>query len=74
MLYPATVRDAGVQQPAAKRADQPIGSADVPSSADFDSKVDAAVRNYFFIHQTDPSNNQYRWLTYDLNGDGNEEL
>ncbi|MCV5374215.1 hypothetical protein OFD18_39165, partial [Escherichia coli] len=51
-----------------------IGSADVPSSAEFDSKVDAAVRNYFFIHQTPPNNNQYRWLTYDLNSDGNEEL
>ena len=61
-------------RPAAERNNDPIGAADVPSSADFNSKVDAAVRNYFFIHQTNPSNNQYRWLTYDLNGDGDEEL
>ncbi|MBO0216952.1 hypothetical protein J0676_26135, partial [Vibrio sp. Vb2880] len=57
-----------------KRTNTPMGSADVPSSAEFDSKVDAAVRNYFFIHQTNPNNNQSRWLTYDLNSDGNEEL
>ncbi|EGQ7650071.1 TPA: COG3650 family protein [Vibrio alginolyticus] len=74
VLYPATVRDEGIMQPAEKRTNNPIGSADVPSSAEFDSKVDAAVRNYFFIHQTTPNNNQYRWLTYDLNSDGNEEL
>ncbi|MGR2664545.1 COG3650 family protein [Vibrio campbellii] len=74
VLYPATVRNSGTEQPAAERNHDPIGAADIPSSADFNSKVDAAVRNYFFIHQTNPSNNQYRWLTYDLNGDGDEEL
>ncbi|HHX8330557.1 TPA: COG3650 family protein [Vibrio alginolyticus] len=74
VLYPATVRDEGIMQLAEKRTNNPIGSADVPSSAEFNSKVDAAVRNYFFIHQTTPNNNQYRWLTYDLNSDGNEEL
>ncbi|MCV5942079.1 hypothetical protein OFN64_35940, partial [Escherichia coli] len=60
VLYPATVRDEGIMQPAEKRTNNPIGSADVPSSAEFDSKVDAAVRNYFFIHQTPPNTNQYR--------------
>ncbi|MGR5213138.1 COG3650 family protein [Vibrio rotiferianus] len=74
VLYPATVRNSGTEQPAAERNNNPIGAADVPSSADFNSEVDAAVRNYFFIHQTNPSNNQYRWLTYDLNSDGDEEL
>ncbi|PFG58758.1 putative lipoprotein [Vibrio sp. ES.051] len=74
VLYPATVRDQGIEQRAPERASKPIGSADIPSSAEFDSRVDAAVRNYFFIHQTNPNNNQYRWLTYDLNGDNNEEL
>ncbi|MCF7484064.1 hypothetical protein L3V31_20435 [Vibrio sp. J1-1] len=74
VLYPAIVRQSSTQKVAPKRANSPIGSAEIPSSADFNSKVDAAVRNYFFINQTNPSNNQYRWLTYDLNGDGNEEL
>ncbi len=74
VLYPATLRQTNAQQTAPERATKPIARADIPSSADFDSKVDAAVRNYFFINKTDPSNNQYRWLTYDLNGDGNEEL
>ncbi|CAM3097712.1 COG3650 family protein [Vibrio mytili] len=74
VLYPTTVRETGLQQPAAKRTNKPIGSADIPSSADFNSQVDSAVRNYFFINQTDPSNNQYRWLTYDLNDDGQQEL
>ncbi|MGP8308952.1 COG3650 family protein [Vibrio sp. YIC-376] len=74
VLYPAAVRQTGTQQATPERTNNPIGSADIPSSADFDSKVDAAVRNYFFINQTNPSNNQYRWLTYDLNGDGDEEL
>ncbi|KJQ91787.1 membrane protein, partial [Vibrio sp. S457-15] len=72
--YPATGGEAGVQQPAARRADQPIGSADITYSADIDSKVDAAVRKHFFKHPTEQSNNLYRWLTYDLNSDGNEEL
>ncbi len=74
VLYPATIRQTNAEQIAPKRANKPIGSGDISSSSEFDSKVDAAVRNYFFINKTDPSNNQYRWLTYDLNGDGNEEL
>ncbi|MEF1215180.1 hypothetical protein REH77_24780, partial [Vibrio alginolyticus] len=31
VLYPATVRDEGIMQPAEKRTNNPIGSADVPS-------------------------------------------
>ncbi|MBW3698552.1 hypothetical protein EK599_23030 [Vibrio sp. T187] len=46
----------------------------VASSDQFDQKVDDAIRHYFDIHQTSPDDTQYRWLTYDLNGDGNDEL
>ncbi|MGD8174046.1 COG3650 family protein [Vibrio sp. TRT 21S02] len=46
----------------------------VPSSAEYNSKVDQAVRRYFKLHRTSPENTQYRWLTYDLNGDGKQEL
>ncbi|MGF1848539.1 COG3650 family protein [Vibrio lentus] len=43
-------------------------------SDQLDQKVDQAIREYFKINNTDPDNTQYRWLTYDLNGDGKEEL
>ncbi|MEZ9318436.1 COG3650 family protein [Vibrio lentus] len=46
----------------------------VNSSDQLDQKVDQAIREYFKINNTDPDNTQYRWLTYDLNGDGKEEL
>lgn len=46
----------------------------IPSSAQFNPKVDKALREYFAINKTDPTGTRYRWLTYDLNGDGNEEL
>lgn len=46
----------------------------IPSSAQFNPKVDRALRAYFAMHKTDPSGTRYRWLTYDLNGDGQEEL
>lgn len=46
----------------------------VASSAEFNPKVDKTLREYFRLHKTDPTGTRYRWLTYDLNGDGNEEL
>ena len=46
----------------------------INSSDQLDQKVDQAIREYFKINNTDPDNTQYRWLTYDLNGDGKEEL
>ncbi|MFS1881838.1 COG3650 family protein [Vibrio splendidus] len=46
----------------------------VNSSDQFDQKVDQAIREYFKINNTSPDNTKYRWLTYDLNGDGKEEL
>ena len=47
---------------------------DIPSSAQFDAEVDKALRDYFAMHNTDPNGTKYRWLTYDLNGDGQPEL
>ena len=46
----------------------------INSSDQLDQKVDQAIREYFKINNTDPDNTQYRWLTYDLNGDSKEEL
>lgn len=51
-----------------------LTAAKIPSSADFNPKVDRAIREYFRMHKTDPTGTRYRWLTYDLNGDGNKEL
>ena len=46
----------------------------VNSSDQFDPKVDQAIREYFKINNSSPDDTKYRWLTYDLNGDGKEEL
>ena len=46
----------------------------IPSTAEFNPKVDKALRHYFKINKSDPTGTRYRWLTYDLNGDGQEEL
>jgi len=46
----------------------------VNSSDQFDPKVDQAIRKYFKINNSSPDDTKYRWLTYDLNGDGKEEL
>ncbi|MEZ9144858.1 COG3650 family protein [Vibrio sp. 10N.286.52.C3] len=46
----------------------------VNSSDQLDPKVDQAIREYFKINNSSPDDTKYRWLTYDLNGDGKEEL
>ncbi|OCH53688.1 hypothetical protein [Vibrio sp. ZF57] len=46
----------------------------VNSSDQLDPKVDQAIREYFKIKNSSPDDTKYRWLTYDLNGDGKEEL
>tara|TARA_Y100001956_G_scaffold82613_1_gene104341 strand:- start:6358 stop:7890 length:1533 start_codon:yes stop_codon:yes gene_type:complete len=46
----------------------------IPSSDQFNPAVDKALREYFKQHKTDPTGTRYRWLTYDLNGDGDKEL
>jgi len=46
----------------------------IESRDQFNPQVDKAIRDYFAMHKTEPSNTQYRWLTHDLNGDGKEEL
>lgn len=51
------------------------GSANaIPSSATFNPKVDRALRDYFSQNDIDAEGTRYRWLTYDLNGDGQDEL
>lgn len=44
------------------------------SSAEFEPMVDEALRTYFASSNQDPSGTRYRWLTYDLNNDGQKEL
>ncbi|KJY67266.1 hypothetical protein [Vibrio nigripulchritudo] len=56
------------------KANAPLKDATVASSNEFDSQVDKAVRQYFTLHKTDPKNTRYRWLKYDLNQDGRQEL
>ncbi|MDA0120549.1 COG3650 family protein [Vibrio sp. T11.5] len=46
----------------------------VPSSAEFNPRVDQALRDYFKEEKQDLTGTRYRWLTYDLNGDGSKEL
>ena len=46
----------------------------INGSDQLDPSVDRAIRDYFKIHNTSPDDTQYRWLTYDLNGDGQDEL
>lgn len=74
ILYPAAQSEKRSDAPIITQTANPTGPQKVESSAEFRADVDQAMRDYFRLHKTDPSNNQYRWLTYDLNGDGNEEL
>lgn len=46
----------------------------ISSSAEFSPKVDRVLREYFEHNNIDASDTRYRWLTYDLNGDGQKEL
>ncbi|WP_104400939.1 hypothetical protein [Vibrio penaeicida] len=52
----------------------PLKKAAISSSSEFDADVDQALRQYFTLHKTDPTNTRYRWLKYDLNQDGKPEL
>ncbi|MEL7292001.1 MAG: hypothetical protein AAGJ78_10055 [Pseudomonadota bacterium] len=46
----------------------------VPSSAEYNPMVANALAAYFKQTNTPASGTRYRWLVYDLNGDGNNEL
>ncbi|EGU36197.1 putative lipoprotein [Vibrio ichthyoenteri ATCC 700023] len=46
----------------------------IASTAEFNPKVDRAIRDYFKTENIVPDNTRYRWLTYDLNGDSQPEL
>ncbi|HBV76536.1 MULTISPECIES: hypothetical protein [Vibrio] len=46
----------------------------IKGSNQYDAKVDATLRRYFKDHRTEPENNHYRWLTYDINNDQQPEL
>ncbi|EIX4888726.1 hypothetical protein MDT00_002878 [Vibrio vulnificus] len=74
ILYPAAAGEMMSDAPITTQTVIPTDTRNVASSAEFRRDVDQAIREYFRLHKTDPSNNQYRWLTYDLNGDGKEEL
>lgn len=44
------------------------------SSAERQPAVEQALRHYFQLHRTPVGDTRYRWLTFDLNHDGKEEL
>ncbi len=46
----------------------------IHSRDEYDEEVDQAVRRYFALHQSTPSQTHYRWLKYDLNGNQHPEL
>lgn len=50
------------------------GSLTIPATSEFNPKVDQALRDYFRSINTDPTGTRYRWLSYDLNSDGDKEL
>lgn len=52
----------------------PLDSNAVPSVAEFNPMVDSALRAYFQQTNNPQTGTRYRWLTYDLNRDGNNEL
>lgn len=51
-----------------------LAAANIAGRHQYDAKVDATIRHYFKINRTDPKNNRYRWLTYDVNNDQQPEL
>ncbi|MGV3002899.1 hypothetical protein [Vibrio sp. E150_018] len=51
-----------------------LAVASIKGSNQYDAKVDATLRQYFKYNRTDPKNNRYRWLTYDINNDQQPEL
>lgn len=76
VIYP--IADGGVTLFKSSAKQTPISQQESPnqisSSAEFNPKVDKALRDYFTSTETDPTGTRYRWLSYDLNGDGNKEL
>ncbi len=53
---------------------EPKNPNDFPSSAEFNPKVDNAIREYIIADGNELEGTKYRWLEYDLNGDGSKEL
>ncbi|MFA0194405.1 COG3650 family protein [Vibrio artabrorum] len=79
VVYP--IANGGLVLFSAKSVPAPVNTTTVDltakqinSSDQLDPKVDQAIREYFKINNSSPDDTKYRWLTYDLNGDGKEEL
>jgi len=78
LIYP--IADGGLtlfksqQSSDTTQANTPASSEAIPSSAEFNPKVDQALRKYFKSEDIDSTGTRYRWLEYDLNGDGKKEL
>lgn len=69
VLFKANQLEASASKNSANALNQAI-----PSSAEFNPKVDHALREYFKAENIAPEDTRYRWLTYDLNGDNQPEL
>ncbi|WP_105902987.1 hypothetical protein [Vibrio gangliei] len=61
-------------QAATQGAITALAAANIVGSNQYNAQVDATIRHYFKINRTDPKNNRYRWLTYDINNDQKPEL
>lgn len=77
VIYP--IADGGLTLFKAQQSAKAIETAsanpnDFPSSAEFNPKVDNAVREYIIADGNELEGTKYRWLEYDLNGDGSKEL
>ncbi|KJY81630.1 membrane protein [Vibrio galatheae] len=76
LIYP--IADGGLtlfkSEPSAEKAGEQSTPQAILSSAEFNPQVDKAIRSYLKSVNTDPTGTRYRWLAYDLNGDGNKEL
>ncbi|OEF26101.1 hypothetical protein [Vibrio rumoiensis] len=51
-----------------------LPTANIVGRTDYNAKVDATIRDYFTMSRSNPDNNRYRWLTYDINNDNQPEL
>lgn len=67
-------RTNGSRQQNQTRQQHHLTAIQLNGSDNFAADVDQAIRHYFAIHRTPLNNTRYRWLKYDLNHDGRDEL
>lgn len=63
----------GIENASVKTIERNFTPALIAPTAEVDLTIQEAVNRYFKIHRTDPQNNNFNSVKYDLNGDGIEE-